>query len=180
MACANPWFDHAAVAELRRALEAGLMGVMIHPEYQGFRLNDSLVNPLLEVAAEFDVPVYAHTGSAGIAEPLQLVDLARRFPSIQFIMGHAGASDYFSDAVRAMEFTDNLWLETSRNGPCNFLTFDKAGLMDRVVFGSGAPEYAPAVEIEVFRDTIPDAHKQRAVFSANIHRLYKDRLPNPA
>ncbi len=120
MAAANPWYGPAAAQEIRRALEAGLTGLMVHSVYQGFRLSDHILDPLLAVAAEFGVPVYAHTGTAGLAEPLHAAELARRFPSINFIMGHAGSSDYGEDAVRAMEFAQNLWLETSRNGPGNF------------------------------------------------------------
>jgi uncharacterized protein len=177
MATANPWFGATAVGEVRRALDAGLVGLVLHPGYQGFRLNDTVVDPLLEVAAEFDVPVYAHTGTPAIAEPLQLVDLAGRFPTVPFIMGHAGASDYYMDAVRALEFADNLWLETSRNGPGNFAAFEGAGLMGRLVFGSGAPEYIPAVELEVFRDAIADPGVQRAVLHDNAQALFKGRLP---
>lgn len=120
MASVNPWFGRAAVEELRRALESGLTGVKIHPLFQGFRLADPIVYPLLEIAKEYDVPVYVHTGTAGIAEPFHAAELARKFPAVNFIMGHAGASDYYNDTVRALEFVKNLWIETSRNGPGNF------------------------------------------------------------
>ncbi|HUV07389.1 MAG TPA: amidohydrolase family protein, partial [Spirochaetia bacterium] len=71
MASVNPWFGEPALAELRRSLDAGLMGVMLHPLYQGYRLSDDLLYPLLQIASDYKVPVYAHTGTAGIAEPLQ-------------------------------------------------------------------------------------------------------------
>ena len=90
MAVANPWFGSGAVAEIRRALGEGLTGVNIHSVYQGFRLADHLVDPILEAAAAWDVPVYAHTGTAGLAEPFHLIELARRFPTVNFLMGHGG------------------------------------------------------------------------------------------
>lgn len=177
MASANPWYGDAAVRELRRSLEAGLAGLMIHALYQGFRLSDHLVDPLLEVAAEYGVPVYTHTGTAGIAEPLQVAELARRFPQVNFIMGHAGSSDYGEDAVYAMAFADNIWLETSRNGPGNFNFFKIRNLTSRVVFGSSAPEYIPAIEIETLCDVFTTPAEQKAILRENIRRVFRGRLP---
>ena len=177
MAAANPWYGEAAVEELRRGLGEGLRGVMVHSVYQGFRLSDPILAPLLEVAAEFGAPVYMHTGTAGLAEPFHVAEWARRFPEVPFIMGHAGASDYYADAVRATEFGDNLWLETSRNGPANYQLFKVNGLLDRLVFGSSAPEYAPVVEIEVLRDIIEDAGQRRAILAESLRRVFKGGLP---
>lgn len=175
MACANPWYGSAAVDDVRRALDDGLRGLMIHSVYQGFRLSDRIVDPLLEVAAERRVPVYVHTGTAGQAEPWHAAELARRFPSVPFLMGHAGASDYGEDAVRALEGAPNLWLETSRNGPANFNFFRVRGLLNRVVFGSGAPEYIPAVEIRNLCDVVTDVAEQRAVLGENARRVFGER-----
>jgi len=178
MACANPWFGDKAVQEARRALGEGLCGLVLHPVYQGFRLSDTVADELLEVAAESDVPVYAHTGTPGIAEPFHLIELARRFPSVRFIMGHAGATDYYQDTVAGLKFADNVWLESSRNGPANYELFRLRDCMDRVVFGSSAPEYAPAVEIQVARDTIADEAILKSVFSETIRSVYNGRLPD--
>ena len=172
MASANPWFAEKAVEELRRAFERGLRGLMLHPLYQGFRLSDPVVNPLLETAAEFAVPVYAHTGTAGIAEPFHVVELALRFPSLTFIMGHAGSSDYGEDAVRALDFCENVWLETSRNGPANYNFWRVRNYLNRVMFGSSAPEYIPAIEIETLCDVVTDPRDREAVLSGNARRLF--------
>lgn len=175
MASANPWFGDAAVDEVGRALGEGLAGLIVHSVYQGFRLSDHLVDPLLEVAARAQVPVYAHTGTAGLAEPFHAAEVARRFPSVSFIMGHGGSSDYGEDAVRALEFAPNLWLETSRNGPANYNFWKVKGLVRRVVFGSGAPEYIPAVEIQTLGDVFTTPAEQRAVFSDNIRTVFGGR-----
>jgi predicted TIM-barrel fold metal-dependent hydrolase len=177
MATANPWYGDAGVQELRHSLEAGLAGLMIHAPYQGVRLSDHLVDPLLEVAAEYGVPVYAHTGTAGLAEPLHVAELARRFPKVNFIMGHAGSSDYGEDAVYAMSFADNIWMETSRNGPGNYNFFKIKGLYARIVFGSSAPEYIPAIEIDTLCDVFTDPAEQEAILCENIRRVFRGRLP---
>ena len=176
MASANPWYGESAVAEVRRALGGGLAGLFLHSVYQGFRLSDHLADPLIRVAGEFSVPVYVHTGTAGIAEPFHAVELARRFPEVNFIMGHAGSSDYGEDAVRALDFAPNLWIETSRNGPANFCFFAARKCLSRVVFGSSAPEYIPAVELENLRDVLTDSRDQEAVLCRNIEAVFRRNL----
>jgi len=178
MACANPWYGDGAVSELRRALDSGLHGLFLHPNYQGFGLGDHIVDPLIEVAADFGVPVYAHTGTAGIAEPFHVAELARRFPEVNFIMGHAGSSDYGEDAVRALEFAGNVWLETSRNGPANFGFWKVKKCLSRVVFGSSAPEYIPEIEIETLCDVLTEGKEREAVLSGNIRDVYKGTIPD--
>jgi uncharacterized protein len=176
MAVANPWFGKLAIDELRRAFEAGLSGLKIHSVLQGFRLSEHLVDPLLQIAAEFDVPVYAHTGTAGLAEPFHLVELARRFPTINFIMGHGGSSDYYGDSIRSMEFVNNLWLDSSRNGPGNYDIWKKSGLTNRLVFSSNAPDYIPSVEIENLTDIFTTVDEQEMIFNKTIQSIFKGRL----
>ena len=177
MAVANPWFGAEATAEIRRALDAGLVGLHINSVLQGFRLSEHLVDPLLEVAAARDVPVYAHTGTAGVAEPYHLVELARRFAAVNFIMGHAGASDYYDDAVCGLGFVDNVWMETSRNGPANFCHWKSCNVSGRAVFGSAAPEYVPEVEIANLCDVFTDTNEQSDLFANAIRRVFKGVLP---
>lgn len=177
MASVNPWFGKDAERELVRALESGLTGLKLHSVLQGFRLSDHIVDPLLRIAMDFKVPVYMHTGTAGCAEPFHAVELARRFPELNFIMGHAGASDYYNDTVRALEFCDNLWIETSRNGPANFCLWKTFNVIDRIVFGSNAPEYIPELEIANLKDVFTDPDERERVFSKNIRDVYRGKLP---
>lgn len=178
MAVANPWYGRRATDELRRALDAGLIGLKLHSVLQGFRLSDPLVHPLLAIADERQAPVYAHTGTAGMAEPFQLIELARQFPSLPFIMGHAAASDYYWDANRGLEFAENVWMETSRNGPGNYMQWKRLGLIQRVVFGSNAPEYIPALELATLRDVFDDPADQARICAEAARLIFKEKLPS--
>jgi hypothetical protein len=76
-----------------------------------------------------------------------------------------------------MTFADNIWLETSRNGPGNFNFFKIKGLFQHIVFGSSAPEYIPAIEIETLCDVFTDPSEQKAILRENIQRVFRGRLP---
>lgn len=149
-AVANPWYGGEAVDELERALDAGLVGAKFHPVLQGFMICDPIVDPLIRVLERRGLPAYFHTGSANLALPFQLAELALRFPRVRFVMGHLGFSDFWYDMVPAMERAPNLWGETSHAIPDFVARALTAFPRERVVFGSDLPESNYAVEIGKF------------------------------
>jgi len=169
-AVANPWFGQNAVDELKRALDVGLRGLKLHPVIQGFSVNDDIIYPLIEVAAHFGVPVYVHTGTAHFGEPFKLVELARCFPQVTFIMGHSGSSDFWSDLARCHQFAPNILFETSRNGPSKYTSLIKHIGVDSIVFGSNAPESLYPLELASIRDVIVDQDKLEKILGLNMKR----------
>ncbi len=169
-AVANPWFGQAAVRELEWALGEGLRGLKLHAVYQGFPMNNTIVYPLIEVAARHKVPVYAHCGSAHFGEPLRLVELARRYPEVTFLMGHSSFSDFWNDLPRCHQFAPNILFETSRNTPGNFQQIGKEIGTDFMVFGSNAPEHYYHVDMPMLRAMFPDPADQEKIFHRNMAR----------
>lgn len=169
-AVANPWFGEAAVRELERALGEGLRGLKLHAVYQGFPMNNPIVYPLIEVAARHKVPVYAHCGSAHFGEPLRLVELARRYPEVTFLMGHSSFSDFWNDLPRCHQFAPNILFETSRNTPGNFQQIGQQIGTDFMVFGSNAPEHYYHVDMPMLREMFPDPADQEKIFHRNMAR----------
>jgi predicted TIM-barrel fold metal-dependent hydrolase len=87
---ANPWLGKAAFAELKRAIGEGAGIFLLHPFVQGFLANDELIFPLLDFLQTKKLPVYIHTEPPGNATLFQVVDLAERYSSLDFIIGHWG------------------------------------------------------------------------------------------
>jgi hypothetical protein len=139
-AVANPWFGADAVAELDRALDAGAVGLKINSALQGFLLLDPIVDPLIEVVQAHGAFVYAHTGTPIQALPLQLAELASRFPGVPFVMGRSGRTDFRGDAPTALDLADNLYADTSHDYGVTGLTniFAAFGAA-RMVFCSDHP-----------------------------------------
>ncbi len=169
-AVANPWFGQEAVRELEWALGEGLRGLKLHPVYQGYPMNNDIVYPLIEVAARHRVPVYAHCGSAHFGEPLRLVELARRYPDVTFIMGHSSFSDFWNDLPRCHQFAPNVLFETSRNTPGNVHQIGRDIGTDFIVFGSNAPEHYYHVDMPMLREIFPDPGDQEKIFHRNMAR----------
>lgn len=171
-ASVNPWYGLAAVDELKRSLDQGLRGLKLNPFIQGFCITDEVVLPLVEVAADYGIPVYCHTGTPVGALPLQLADLAVRFPNVNFIMGHMGSADFVDEVIPAMEVAGNLFAETSKVQNCQLLkrVIERFGA-ERVIFGTNYPNSSYGVELEkmALLDLTPDI--QGWVLGRSILRL---------
>jgi predicted TIM-barrel fold metal-dependent hydrolase len=133
-------------------------------------MNLDLGDPLIEVAARHRVPVYAHCGSAHFGEPLRLVELARRYPDVTFLMGHSSFSDFWNDLPRCHQFAPNILFETSRNTPGNFQQIGSQIGTDFMVFGSNAPEHYYEVDLPMLREMFPDPADQEKIFHTNLAR----------
>lgn len=147
-ASVNPWYGGKAVTELRRALDAGLSGVAFHPALQGFFVFDRRkMDSLMEVVEQYRVPVYIHTGTPVFALPLQVAELALQHPSVPFIMGRMGNTDFWIDAPHAFAMADNIYIDTPYTSPANLLKLIRADCK-RVLFSADLPYSHAGIERE--------------------------------
>jgi len=172
----NPWYGSAALAEMRLAVGAGARLLVLHPMLQGFIANDELIWPLLDAAAAEKLPVYLHTGPPGNASPWQVTDLANRYPQLDLIMGHCGATDYWNDVNEATLAASNIYLESSLGRPFTFVPRLAIVGAERGLMGSFAPVNALAFEWEQMRLALPPDIVP-AVCGENLRRLLEKRGP---
>jgi len=163
----------AAAAEIRRCLDLGCRGVKFHPWLQSFPANSAYLYPALELCAERRIPVLFHTGTPPYSQPFQVMEQARRFPDVPFVVGHFGKI-MFLDAVRSAELCPNVWLETSGAQVADLQFARERVGVDRILYGTDLPIGGAAsakwnrVKIA---SAIPDAAEQAAIFGGNALRL---------
>ena len=174
MATANPWFGERAVDEVKRAFDAGAVGLKLHPFLQGFRITDAVVDPLMEVAAEFDRPVYFHTGTPVSSMPFQLTELAMRFPKANLIMGHMAFSDFWYDVTKATKAVDNIYLDTSMQWPAFITNQIKAVGAEKIMFGSDLPNNELSLEIEKITRYVTDEQPSDSIFFKTAQKIFKE------
>ena len=166
----NPWYGEDAMQEVNRAASNGARMLVLHPTLQGFLINDDLADPVIEKAGELGLPVYVHTGPHLYGAPWQLADCALRFPGVTFIMGHAGATDFWNDVPSAVGFAPNVFIEGSYARPFIFMSHLRAVGADRGIMGSAAPRNNLVFEWEQYREYLP-ADTFGAVFGDNLARI---------
>lgn len=170
-ACAvTPWSGKKGVEELERTVGEGSQMLILHPGIQGFLPTDELVFPLVERAAARKLPVYVHTGSHLYGGPWDAAGLALRFPETAFILGHAGATDYWNDIPGAARVAPNLFIEGSLARPFQFRSHLLAAGAAKGIMGSYAPTNDLVFEWRWYREHLSEPEFE-PVFGANLAAL---------
>jgi len=171
-AVANPWRGRRAADDLRRALDAGLLGLKVIPHQQGHSLlQPGLLEPLLDLAAERHAPAYVVTGLPIASEPLQVTELARRWPEVPFVMGRSGRTDFALDLHPALGGAPNIYAETAHNGSGELDAVVKGIGAERLLFASDWPENDLGLELRRARQVRLDPAQKDLVFGGNLARI---------
>lgn len=173
-AVASPWNRDRALGELRFAHDHGAMALAVDAALQGFDLLDRQVEPLLEFAGQAGWPVYVRTGTPPTALPLPLATLALRFPELSFIMGRSGATDFWLDAVPALEYAPNLYADTAYGPWDTILTSfaDHPGIgTGRIIFSSDSPYSSQPIELRRIVEWPIDDQERSRVLGGNLAKI---------
>lgn len=139
--------------ELARLWDNGIRGIKLHPDFQGFRLDDPRLFPFFG-AIEGRFTVMIHIGDRVPPEenftcPYKLAAIKRRFPKLQIIAAHFGGYYHWKYVIDAYKDLDIL-MDTSSS----LFTIPQDLLeqifnffpRDHFLFGSDYPLWDPASE----------------------------------
>jgi len=175
-----------SLAELVRQYPDTVRGLKIHPSIEQIPLGDPRWDPCLELAREHGLRVMVHTGRWQEAAGHGLaMDMAARFPEVQFILSHAGGDTpplCMGAADQVVERgLENVAFDTSglREHWALSRAMHKAG-HHRYMLGSDFPLAHPAMYIAQFMALpVPDAWKPD-LLGGNALRLLGQPSVSPA
>lgn len=174
----DPWRGADAVAEVRRGVGAGAVGLLLHPWEECFSIADPVVDPVVACAADLGIPVVVPGGFPWMSEALQVADLARRFPEVLFVVTNGAQLNMSGlaglDVDRALASSANIALHGSGLYRQDFLDNAIAAIgPERVAFGSSTPYFDLRLEAERIRRTsFPDRAAAEQVCSGNTLRWF--------
>jgi hypothetical protein len=162
-------------AELDRLQAHGIRGLKLHPDFQGFRLDDPALDPIFEATAG-RFAFMLHVGDQAEPEknpscPFKVMRLLSRHPGLQVAAAHLGGYLHWKWALECGLIGSAAFIDTSSSLP--FL--DDRTLMEifrrhpreRILFGSDYPLYDPGVEAERLKDRL-------ALSSAELDELMRN------
>jgi predicted TIM-barrel fold metal-dependent hydrolase len=166
------WFGFASVnpvepgarAELERAHEElKLPGLKLGPVYQNYHPLDPRAFPVYAYAEKMGIPIIIHQATTFPREaplaralPLQLDELAIRFPELRVVLAHIG-HPWEEDCVVTIRKHPNLYADISalHGRPWRFyqamVTCVEYGVADKLLFGSDFPFFTPEQTAEGLR-----------------------------
>ncbi len=176
----DPWEGRAALAEAERCLTVlGCRGLFLHPAEEVFPVAQAM--DLLAIATGHSAPVVISTGHYAQSEPLQVAELAARWPSLPIIMTSGGQTNIsglgMTEAWIALRRCRNLFVMTNGVYRQDFVE----SLVDefspkRVLWASSAPlfdlkfEHARIVSARMTasaRDEVEGLNADRLLFAAS-------------
>jgi len=170
-----------ALEELERLAEAGIKGIKLHPEYQGFYVDDSRMKPIYKKVAEFGLITLFHAGQDyGFAPPYHampehLKNALKWFDS-PVVAAHWGGYGCFFEVLEKL-CGEHIWFDLSF-GYCSMpkaiaqTIIDKHGT-DRLLFGSDMPWHRPAWELRLLNTLDLSEEDREKIFWRNAAKLLK-------
>jgi predicted TIM-barrel fold metal-dependent hydrolase len=129
----------------------GLRGLKLGPCYQHFHPHDPACLDLLEVAAAHEIPVIWHQGTTftssaivDYARPLQLDEVARRFPQLRMWIAHFG-HPWAEEALSVIRRHEHFYIDVSAldTRPWQLaqalVAAKEYRVFDRILFGTDYP-----------------------------------------
>lgn len=165
------------LASLRRHR---VMGVKLHPVFQGYRLDDPELYDVL-AALEGELPVIIHVGAGGGSDgspctPAMLRAIAASFPRLAIIACHFGGYHKLDEASQEVI---GLPVHIDTSWPPSVSTVDPATVRElirrhgpeRVVFSSDWPTASPEAELRAIRGLGLDEDETSAILGGNLAGL---------
>lgn len=152
------------------AISLGLKGIKLHPDIQGFRIDDPRVMNFFEIVGE-RIPFLLHLGDKRYdqSNPNRVKKVLEAFPHVRFIGAHFAGWSIWEDATYALRGYDNLVADSSSSlyaiSPEKAVELIHAFGTERILFGTDFPLMSPVEEMERF-DRLPltDAEREKLLY----------------
>src|SRR3954453_17590382 len=128
--------------EARRCLDAGAVGIKLHPRAEQFTLHEPGVREIVEVAHERRVPILIHAGRGVPALGQNTVALATEFPDARLILAHAAISD-LAWLWHVLPDHPNVFIDTAWWNPADHIALFSLVDPSHIVWASDSPYGLP-------------------------------------
>ena len=162
-------------AEVALAIENGMKGVKLHPDFQKFNIDDECAEKFYRTVGD-KLPILFHVGDDryDFSKPQRLVNMAKKYPEVNFIAAHFGGYRCWGDAQLYVGLK-NVYFDTCSSLP--FISTEKAKELidllgaDRFFFSTDFPMWDATAELERFNKIPLTDEEREMIFSKNIKRL---------
>ncbi|MGH2270507.1 amidohydrolase family protein [Anaerohalosphaeraceae bacterium U12dextr] len=170
----NPTEDPVTVRQLKKeVLDKDLRGLVLYCAEERFHPAHSQAMNLYEAAAELNLPIFFHNcppfsqqAVMDYARPFQLDEIARTFPTLKIVVGRMGFP-FIEQTWCLLGKHENVFADLTIIPQKVWEVYNlvmsayEAGVMDRLLFGSGYPYALPQTCIEAllgFNKMLSDTH----------------------
>ena len=172
--------SECALEELERLKENGIKGVKLHPDYQGFFVDEGRMLPIYEKIAELGLITVFHCGfDIGYPDPVHctakaLASVLDSFKNAPVVAAHLGGLCSANETIEYLA-GKNLYLDTAYcsgvMSPAWAKRIVAAHGTDKILLGSDAPWNSPMQDIEFVRCLGLSEEEEKAILGENARKL---------
>lgn len=163
--------------DLRHLQELGLKGVKLHPDIQGFKIDDYRCLKIYELC-EGKLPILFHTGDSryDFSNPNRMKPILEIYRNLTVIGAHFGGYSVWKQAAEELAGYPNFYVDCSSSlfalSPEEAKAIIRRYGADRVLFGTDYPMWSPKEELErLFAIGLEDAELE-LILHGNAERLF--------
>lgn len=157
----------------------GLKGVKLHPDIQGFKIDDYRCLKIYELCERDGLPILMHTGDYryDFSNPNRLVPILKIYTGLTVIGAHFGGWSIWEEASKELYEIPNLYVDCSSS--LSYIPAETSADIirrygtDRVLFGTDYPLHSPVNEMNILLSLGFSDDDYRKIFSENAKKIYK-------
>lgn len=167
---------------IQNIMDLGLHGVKLHPDIQGFKIDDYRCLKIYELCEQAGLPILMHTGDSRYdnSNPNRLLPILQIYTNLTVIGAHLGGWSMWEEASKQLAGTPNLYVDCSSSMP--WLSDEKTVEIirrygaHRVLFGTDYPMWSPHSEIDRFLSLPLTDKEKKLILSENAIKLFKLKI----
>lgn len=139
----DPVHGKAAVEEIQRCYDLGMVGVKMYHQYH---INDAMQYPIIEKCIDLKIPILMHAGKLNqypetqknISDSTHFIAAAKKYPEAVFIMAHISGGGDWHWQLKGMAECKNVFTDISGSVHDDPLIEETVAVMgaDRILFGT--------------------------------------------
>ena len=168
--------------DVQQILELGLKGVKLHPDVQGFPIDDERGRHICELCEKHRLPLLIHCGDYryDFSNVNRLKPILSDYKDLQVIGAHFAGWSLWENAAEALHGFENLVVDSSST--FHWVSRDTAKKLislystDRILFGSDFPMWDPKDEIAYWQGLHLRDEDYEKVYYKNAQQMFSITL----
>ena len=165
--------------DVEEIIALGLHGVKLHPDIQGFKIDDYRCLKIYELCEKHKLPILMHTGDSRYdnSNPNRLIPILEIYTDLTVIGAHFGGWSIWEEASKKLHGIPNLYVDCSSTFA--WMPEDRTIKemierygTDRVLFGTDYPMWSPSTEIERFMGLGYDDETNQKILYDNAVKVF--------
>ena len=164
--------------DVKHLIGLGLGGVKLHPDIQGFKLDDYRCLKIFELCEKFNLPVLIHTGDKryDYSNPNRLIPILDIYENLTVIGAHFGGWSIWEEATKQLSGRKGFYVDCSSAfyslSDESIVECIKSYGVDNVVFGTDYPMWNPKDEVDRLKSLPLTDEEKEKIFWKNAVRIY--------